>query len=91
MRIHHDVFEHPTQASRLTLNVYEQQVSADAVAADDEIRGVSGYLVTEAWLGSSKVVRTLGFFRVKDEAMACVRERAETLQKQSWRPVPSAA
>jgi hypothetical protein len=91
MRIHQEEFEHPTQASRVVLNVYEQQVAKDMVAADDGVRGVSGYLVTEDRLGSSRVVATLGFFKTREEALARVRDRGSDLRNQSYRPVPSAA
>ena len=91
MRIHQEEFEHPTQASRVLLNVYEQQVAKEVVAADDEVRGVSGFLVTEDRLGSSRVVATLGFFRTREEALARVSERGDELKSQRYRPVPSAA
>ena len=93
MRIHQEAFEHPTQTNLVLLNVYEQKVEQDVAAADDQARGVTGYLVTEDRLGSSRVVKTLGFFKTKDEAMARVRDRAEDLKSQRYRsaPAPSAA
>jgi hypothetical protein len=91
MRIHQEEFEHPTQATRVLLNVYEQQVARDVVAADDEVRGVSGFLVTEDRLGASRVVATLGFFKTREEALGRVRERADDLKGQRYRPVSSAA
>jgi hypothetical protein len=93
MRIHQEVLEHPTQTSLLLLNVYEQDVDKDTAAADDDARGVTGYLVTEDRRGSSNVVKTIGFFRTRDEALACVRERSADLQSQRYRPVaaPSVA
>jgi hypothetical protein len=91
MRIHQEEFEHPTQASRVLLNVYEQQVGRDVAAADDEVRGVTGYLVTEDRLGSSRVVATLGFFKTREDALGRVRGRGDELKGQRYRPVPSAA
>jgi hypothetical protein len=91
MRIHQETFEHPTQASRVVLNVYEQKVDKDVAAADDDARGVTGYLVTEDRLGSSRVVATLGFFATRDQAMARVAARSEDLRNQRYLPVPSAA
>ena len=91
MRIHQETFEHPTQASRVVLNVYEQKVEKDAAAADDDVRGVSGFLVTEDRLGSSRVVATLGFFATRDEAMARTAARSADLRNQRYRPAPSAA
>jgi hypothetical protein len=91
MRIHQEQFEHPTQASALILNVYEQDVPADNPAAEEVTRGRKGYLVTEDRVGSSRVVTTLGFYESREEAMDAVSGRVRQLALQRWRAVGSAA
>ena len=88
MLIAKEEFSHPTQASRVILSVFEQSKGASPVEGlpDD-----AGYLVTESWLGASKVVKTLGFFDSRDPALGELRKRAQELERQRFRPVSSAA
>jgi hypothetical protein len=83
-------FEHPTQASRVRLSVYEQgPPAAESVAG--LLPREPGYLVTEDRVGAGKVVATLGFFHAREQALACLRERARQLERQRYRPVPRPA
>ena len=77
MRIVQETYQHPTQASLVRLNVYENPQG--------------GYLVTEDRVGSSTVVATLGVFVDRDSAVARVRSRSEELILQRYRPVARAA
>ena len=52
---------------------------------------VAGCLVTETWRGTSKVVKTLGFFATRADADACLRRRAEALGRQRFEPGSPAA
>jgi hypothetical protein len=88
MVIAKEEFSHPTQASRVVLSVFQQPAGGSAVQGmpDD-----AGFLVTESWLGASKVVKTLGFFDGRESALAELRSRAQELGRQRFQPVPSAA
>jgi hypothetical protein len=88
MLIAKEEFSHPTQASRVILSVFQEAAGGSPVEGlpDD-----AGFLVTESWLGASKVVKTLGFFDSRDSALAELRKRAQELERQRFRPVPSAA
>ncbi|HET7746433.1 MAG TPA: hypothetical protein VFM29_03975 [Vicinamibacteria bacterium] len=88
MAILQETFQHPTQGSRVTLAVFEQPPDHSPVQGmpDD-----GGFLCTEEWKGSSKVVKTLGFFADRAAAEACLRRRAEALLAQRFRPIAPAA
>jgi len=77
MRILHRVLAHPTQASRVSLNVFEQPQG--------------GFLVTEDRHGSVTVVRTLGFYEAREQALAAAERRAAELEAQRYAPVAAAA
>jgi hypothetical protein len=66
-------YAHPTQASRARLRVWEQPQG--------------GYLVTEDRTGTATVVKTLGLFAGREEALARARARGEELARQRYRPV----
>jgi len=70
-------FEHPTQASRVRLNVYEQPEG--------------GYLVTEDRIGTVTVVATLGAYDDREAAVARAAARADELRRQRYRALTSAA
>jgi hypothetical protein len=91
MRLYSAEFEHPTQASRTVLNVYEETPARNSPAAETDTRGVAGYLVTEDRIGARKVVATLGFYATREEALTRVQARAAELQHQRYRPVTPAA
>ena len=76
MRIEQREFEHPTQASRVRLNVFQQP---------------GGFLVTEERIGTVTVVATLGVFQTVDAALDRLRLRAADLELQQYRPVAPAA
>lgn len=65
-------FAHPTQASRVRLNVYQPETG--------------GFLVTEERDGTRTVVATLGLYDSKEAALARVEERARALEAQRYRP-----
>ena len=88
MILEQQVFRHPTQASDVRLTVFERAADSSPVEGlpDD-----AGFLVTETWLGTSKVVKTIGFFATRAEADTSLRRRAEALTRQMFRPVAPAA
>ena len=73
MTVEERLFQHPFQASRVRLAVYEQPADTSPVEGlpDD-----AGFLVTEEWRGSSSVVKTLGFFADRKAAVECLARRA---------------
>jgi hypothetical protein len=85
---HQQAFRHPTQASEVRLAIFERAADTSPVEGlpDD-----AGFLVTETWRGTSKVVKTLGFFASRAEADACLRRRADALARQRFEPGPPAA
>jgi hypothetical protein len=85
-----ETFEHPTQASLVRMNVYEEPPTPNSPGIDTPTTG-GGYLVTEERIGTTKVIATLGFFDHKDDALARVGRRIEELKSQLYRPVPAAA
>jgi hypothetical protein len=66
-------YAHPAQASRARLRVWEQPEG--------------GFLVTEDRTGTATVVKTVGLFAGREEALARVRSRGEELERQRYRPV----
>ena len=90
MRIHQAEFEHPTQATRVRLNVYEYR-PADAPPVAGLGPPQPGYLVTEDRVGTVTVVATLGFFADRGEALTATEARARELEGQRYRRRPSAA
>jgi hypothetical protein len=77
MRLEHAEYQHPTQASRVGLNVFEQPAG--------------GFLVTEEWKGTATVVKTLGFFDAREAATGCVRRREAELRAQGFQRLTAAA
>jgi len=77
MLILHRELAHPTQASRVLLNVFEQPQG--------------GFLVTEHRRGSVTVVRTLGCYDEREPALAAAERRAAELVAQRYTPVAAAA
>jgi len=89
MLIHQEDYEHPTQASRVRLAVFEQKP-----APEPTVNGLPwgpGFLVTEARLGAGTVVSTLGLFPTREEAMVRLAARGRELERQLYNPVPPAA
>lgn len=77
MRIFHEVLRHPTQASSVSVNVYEHESG--------------GFLLTEDRTGTRTVVATLGVVDGREAALLRARARVEELQAQRYRPVAPAA
>ena len=87
MLVEEQAFAHPTQASRVVLSVFERPADTSPV---EGLPDEAGFLVTETWRGTSKVVKSLGFFASRDEAAACLRRRADALARQLFKPVAAA-
>lgn len=83
-------YEHPTQASRVRLAVFERPPGPNPPGIDTPSEG-GGYLVTEERIGTVTVVATLGFYDAREAAVARLRERARDLERQLYRAVPPAA
>ena len=73
MRILQETFAHPTQASLVRLNAYENPQG--------------GFLVTEDRVGTATVVATLGVFENREAALQRVRERTRELEGQRYQAV----
>ncbi len=90
MRVHQAEFDHPTQATRVRLNVYEYRPGdGPPVAGLGPDR--PGFLVTEDRIGAVTVVATLGFFATREEALAAALARGRDLEDQRYRPRATAA
>jgi hypothetical protein len=90
MQIHKEELQHPTQASRVRLNVFEVPPSPHVYGM--EALTVKGhYLVTEDRIGTTTVVATLGTFAGRDEALARVRGRVDELKAQLYAPAAASA
>lgn len=90
MLILSETYEHPTQASKVRINVYEEPAMPNPPGIDTPTTG-GGYLVTEERTGTAKVIATLGFFDRKEDALVRARRRAEELKAQLYHLVPAAA
>jgi hypothetical protein len=86
MRVHQEELQHPTQAGRVRLNVYEVPPPSSVYGMDAPATK-GQYLVTEDRVGTATVVSTIGTFASRDEALACVRGRAEALKAQHYTPL----
>ena len=89
MLLRREEFDHPTQVSRVRLNLFEQPGSADGPVTG-MLPVEKGYLLTEDRIGSNTVVATLGFFTDRGEALARFEQRARELLAQSYRQRPAA-
>jgi hypothetical protein len=90
MRLQRLELEHPTQASRVALNLYEQPPAPNPPGIDTPSEN-GGYLVTEERIGVTTVVSSLGFFETREAAQERFRKRAEELRLQRYRDVAPAA
>ena len=81
-------FEHPHQASRVRLVVYEQ---AGGTSPVEDLPDDAGFLVTEEWRGVGTVVKTLGFFPDRAAALERQGARARELEAQRYRPLAPGA
>jgi hypothetical protein len=77
MRLFQQELDHPTQASRVRVNVFEQPEG--------------GWLVTEDRSGTATVIKTLGLFDDREAALAAARRQVDELTRQRYRPLSSAA
>lgn len=90
MRILHQEYEHPTQASRVRLNLYRYAPPAEERVAG-MLPGQEGCHITEDRVGSVTVVAGLGFFAQEADARERFARRAEELARQGWRPAATPA
>jgi hypothetical protein len=77
VRLLHEEYEHPTQVGRVGLSVFEQPGE--------------GFLVTEERGGTTTVVKTLGLFEGREQALERVGAREAELRGQRYTKVASAA
>ena len=82
--------EHPTQASRVGLNLYELSPAPNPPGIDTPSES-GGFLVTEERIGVTKVISSLGLFESREAAQERFRMRAEELRLQRYRDVTRAA
>jgi hypothetical protein len=90
MRVMRLELEHPTQASRVALNLYEQAPAPNPPGIDTASEN-GGFLVTEERIGVTTVVNSLGLFASRNAAEERFRSRAEELRRQRYRDAASAA
>jgi hypothetical protein len=92
LRIFSEELEHPTQASRVRVNVFEMAAppSGEPTPASAELRR-PGYLVTEDREGVVRVIKTLGFDDTREAAMARARAHVRMLEAQRYRIIAPAA
>ena len=90
MRLMRLELEHPTQASRVALNLYEQPPAPNPPGIDTPSEN-GGFLVTEERIGTTTVISSLGFFDTREAAQERLRKRAEELKLQRYRDVATAA
>jgi hypothetical protein len=90
MRLLRVELEHPTQASRVALNLYEQSPAPNPPGIDTPSEN-GGFLVTEERIGTTTVVSSLGLFDTREAAEQRFRRRAEELRLQRYRDVAPAA
>jgi hypothetical protein len=85
MRLQHQELEHPTQASRLRLNLYRYDPPPEQHVAG-LMPPQKGFHVTEERVGTTTVVNSLGFFAEEHEAQHLLQRRQDELARQGWRP-----
>ena len=90
MRLQRLELEHPTQASRVALNLYDQPAAPNPPGIDTPSEN-GGFLVTEERIGVTTVVNSLGFFPGREAADERFRSRAEELRRQRYRDALPAA
>jgi hypothetical protein len=90
MRLERLELEHPTQASRVALNLYEVAPAANPPGIDTPSEN-GGFLVTEERIGTTTVISSLGFFETREAAQERFQRRAEELRLQRYRDAAPAA
>ena len=88
MLLFREEYEHPSQASRIRVNVYEYEPESPVAGLGPS---EPGFVVTEDRVGTVTVVSTLGFFPDREPAFAAARARARELQAQRYRSLTPAA
>jgi hypothetical protein len=89
MRIQQEELQHPTQASRVRLNVFEVPPPPHVYGMEALAKG--RYLVTEDRIGTTTVVATLGTFASREDAVAHAQRRADELKTQHYTPIAPSA
>jgi hypothetical protein len=90
MRLERLELEHPTQASRVALNLYQEPPGPNPPGIDTPSEN-GGFLVTEDRIGVTTVIKSLGFFDSRDAAQERLRQRADELRLQRYRDAVPAA
>lgn len=90
MRILQQEYEHPTQVTRLRLNLFRYAPPAEQAVAG-MLPAQEGYHVTEDRIGAGTVVASLGFFADEGQARERFARRAVELGGQGWRPATTPA
>jgi hypothetical protein len=90
MRIQQQEYEHPTQVSRLRLNLYRYAPPQEQPVAG-MLPGQAGYHLTEERIGAGTVVASLGFFPREQDARERFTRRADELAGHGWRPAGTPA
>lgn len=90
MRLQREELEHPTQASRVALNLYELAPARNPPGIDTPSES-GGYLVTEERIGANTVISSLGLFDTREAAQERFRRRIEELKGQRYRDAAAAA
>jgi hypothetical protein len=90
MRLQRVELEHPTQASRVALNLYEQPPAPNPPGIDTPSEN-GGFLVTEERIGAGTVISSLGLFDTREAAQERFRRRIEELKRQRYRDAATAA
>jgi hypothetical protein len=90
MRVQRLELEHPTQASRVALNLYDEPPAPNPPGIDTPSEN-GGYLVTEERIGATTVISSLGFFDTREAAQERFRRRADMLRLQRYRDALPAA
>ena len=90
MRLLRVDLEHPTQASRVALNLYDQPPAPNPPGIDTPSEN-GGFLLTEERIGTTTVIKSLGFFETREAAQERLRARVEELKLQRYRDALPAA
>ena len=88
MLLHREEYVHPSQASRVRINVYDYQPESPVAGLGPRERG---YAVTEDRVGTVTVVASLGYFEEREKAFEAARSRGRELQAQRYRSSTPAA
>ena len=90
MRLRREELEHPTQASRVAVNLFDQPPAPNPPGIDTPSEN-GGFLLTEDRIGATTVIKSLGFFDNREAAEHAFAERIQELKLQRYKDVVPAA